>query len=356
MTSARFTHWTAAALLMLAAAARLAATGNGPAREDMPLPARLSDAGLYADIGSLTIAPGNRPYVPQYPLWTDGAEKRRWVRLPDDAPIDVSNVDAWDFPVGTIFWKEFAYGGRRVETRMLVKVSPASWTFGTYLWNDQQTDAVLAPPDGIPSAAEGAAGTRHSIPSVEECRACHDSDRTEVLGFSALQLSDDRDATALHGERPGPSDVTLATLAAERRFTPARPEFVASPPRIPAATADERAALGYLSTNCGACHNSTSTLASLGLRLRQPAYGGGLAVVRESLTRRTKWDRPGAEPQTTHVIDPSRLEASALLVRMRSRRPLSQMPPLGTVVPDQQAVGLLTRWLSDLPLSRPPSP
>jgi hypothetical protein len=38
-------------------------------------------------------------------------------------------------------------------------------------------------------------------------------------------------------------------------------------------------------------------------------------------------------------------EHSALLARMRSRRPSSQMPPLGTVVRDQQAIDAILDWI-----------
>jgi len=46
---------------------------------DRPLPARLSETGLYVAAGSTEIAPENLAYVPQYPLWSDAARKRRWV-------------------------------------------------------------------------------------------------------------------------------------------------------------------------------------------------------------------------------------------------------------------------------------
>ena len=97
----------------------------------------------------------------------------------------------------------------------------------------------------------------HSIPSAStDCRACHDSNRTEILGFNALQLSTDRDPNALHGEPLAPGMVTLETLVDEGLLAPARPELVASAaahrsPRRPTT----RALLGYLAGNCGACHN-----------------------------------------------------------------------------------------------------
>ncbi|MGH9253051.1 MAG: hypothetical protein ACRD3C_00615, partial [Vicinamibacterales bacterium] len=231
----------------------LTAVQDPAASTGRPAPPRLlSETGLYAAPGDgLAIDPQNRPFSPQYPLWSDGAGKARWVRLPAGATIDVRDVDRWAFPVGTRFWKEFTFGGRKVETRFLRKDGPASWTFASYAWNEAQTEAELAPADGVPNVADLAPGRRHSIPSVEDCRACHDSARTEILGFTALQLSTDRDPNAPHAERLAPEMVTLRTLMEERLLAPARPELVDVPPRIVARDARTRAVLGYLSTNCG---------------------------------------------------------------------------------------------------------
>jgi hypothetical protein len=67
-------------------------------------------------------------------------------------------------------------------------------------------------------------------------------------------------------------------------------------------------------------------------------------VIGPSLERKTKWDRPGAVPETTTVIDRAMPEHGALIFRMRSRRPTSQMPPLGTVLPDRDAIDLVNQW------------
>ena len=345
MTTRAFCRTCSAAVVCLALAMSLASARTGASASSPSRPPQwLSETGLCSNVASLTVDPRHRAFSPQYPLWTDAAQKRRWVSLPAGTTIDVSDIDAWDFPAGTRFWKEFSFGGRRVETRMLLKSSDTAWSFASYVWNEGQTDAELAPSSGLRNVADIAPGKTHSIPSVEDCRACHDSARTEILGFTALQLSDDRDTGAPHAEPLGNDMLTLRGLVDEGRLHPARPELVSTPPRIPSASARERAALGYLSTNCGSCHNTSSSLASLRLTFRQPAYGGGSAVVEASLERRTKWDRPGAVPETTTVIDRATPEHGALLFRMRSRRSTSQMPPLGTVLPDHAAIDLVTQW------------
>jgi hypothetical protein len=312
-----------------------------------PLPRWLSETGLYSDSSRLTVDERNRMFTPQYSLWTDGAAKRRWIRLPAGQTIDATDVDRWSFPVGTRLWKEFSFGGRRVETRMLARLSTDEWAFASYIWNADQADAELAPAAGVPDLTEVSPGKRHTIPSVDDCRACHDSNRTEPLGFTALQLSDDRDPLAVHAEEPREGMLTLRTLIGERLLMPVAPELLQMAPVIPSSSPRARAVLGYLSTNCGSCHNAVGSLAPLGLQLRQPAYGGGLEVVAAGLARHTKWDRPGAPPETTKVVDRNTPALSALLLRMKSRRPASQMPPLGSVIADHRALELISGWVTE---------
>ena len=142
-----------AAMVGMAAATQSPAASTGSARP----PRLLSQTGLYLTGGErLAIDPENRPFSPQYPLWSDGARKSRWVRLPAGARIDVRDIDRWDFPLGTRFWKEFTFGDRKVETRFLRKDGPASWTFASYVWNEAQTDADLAPDlDERPAGDDG---------------------------------------------------------------------------------------------------------------------------------------------------------------------------------------------------------
>jgi cytochrome c553 len=348
-------RWLAVATLCASAAA--VGRGYDAAGALAPVaPRLLSETGLYADAQTLTVDPRNRPFSPQYPLWTDGATKRRWIRLPDGATIDASNVDRWDFPVGTRIWKEFAFDGRRVETRLLWKARETQWVFASYAWNDDQRDAVLAPADGLPGVAEVAPGKRHSIPSRSECLSCHDSSRTEVLGFDALQLSDDRDPNAPHAERLTPEMITLRTLVAEERLRPSRKELVANPPRIQG-DARTRAAIGYLTTNCGSCHNRESSIASLGLILKHSLNEPAACppALATTVDRAGHWVVPTAAPGTSRLISPGRPELSALVARTKSRRPSSQMPPLGTVVADREAVDLLTRWIEAMSAGSCPS-
>ena len=342
---------TAVAPFLLLAAV-LAATMPVSAEfdHDPRLPRLLSDTGLYDAQGSIDAR--NAPFTPQYPLWSDGAAKARWIRLPEGAKIDVRLLDAWQFPVGTRIWKEFAWNGRKVETRMLW-LSDQGWLFAAYAWNDEQTEANLASATGVPDAFEFAPGMRHSIPGIADCNACHRSSPATVLGFSALQLSDDRDPLAPHAEEVPHGALTLRSLVETGRLDPPRPELALNPPRIREQSPIARAALGYLSTNCGVCHNGSGPLAHLGLDLLHDVDAAPDAPEPVRITALDAAGRfvvPGVPADESRIVAPGAPERSAILFRMQSRRPSSQMPPLGSRVPDDEAVELLRRWIEELEL------
>jgi mono/diheme cytochrome c family protein len=324
-----------------------------PGNDEPCAPPRLADTGLYAPGRPDVVDASNRPFAPQYPLWSDGATKKRWVHLPAGSTIDVTNADAWDFPVGTRFWKEFSFSGRKVETRLLWKASPERWITASYVWNEEGTDAVLASENGVRGVVDVAPGRQHSIPSVNDCAACHGSERVRPLGFNMLQLSADRDPNALHKERLAPDMLTLSTLVSEGLLSPRRSEFVDTPPRIATSRADTRAVLGYLASNCGSCHNGTGTITAPAPVLRErDLLRDADAVARGWIGHATRWQVPGPVDGASVLINPTSPENSALLARMRSRRPSSQMPPLGTVLRDDEALEAITRWIASDGLRR----
>src|SRR5918993_2748471 len=192
-------------------AARLAVTAPSA-----PLPQRLSETGLYV-ADSLRVRGDNIAFAPQYPLWSDGTSKRRWIYLPPGEAIDASRVDAWEFPVGTRLWKEFAYD-RRVETRYIERLADGSWRFAAYVWNKEGTDAVLAAEDGAVVPVSAAPGGRYVVPSRSDCLACHEGPSVPVLGFSALQLSTDRDPLAPHAEPARTDHANFSNLVASGRL------------------------------------------------------------------------------------------------------------------------------------------
>ncbi len=307
-----------------------------------PLPADLAATGLYADWATKTIAAANRPFSPQYPLWTDGAKKRRWIQLPSGSAIDASSADAWQFPIGTRLWKEFAFGGHPVETRYMERTA-SGWRYATYVWSEDGAHATLAPSRGTKTSAEIAPGKHHDVPSESDCRVCHGNGTAPVLGFSALQLSGDRDPNALHHEPLAQGELDLPALVREGLL---RGHRGSTSPRIAARTPTERAALGYLHANCGGCHRQDGALASLNMVLASSSEPHGELAHEAVFT--TTLDQASRVTPTRMRIAPGAPDRSVVVERMRSRTPATQMPPLGTQLVDDEAVRLVSAWIEQL--------
>ncbi len=341
----------AAAWTCLAATAGLAAGRADETRAGVepgaPLPQRLSETGLFVTGSTTAVNPQNLAFSPQYPLWSDGATKRRWLHLPPGATIDASHPDAWEFPPGTRLWKEFGYT-RPVETRFIERLADGSWRYATYVWNADGTDAVLAPADGVAAApVRDAPDGRYAIPSQADCRACHEGAAVPVLGASALQLSPDRDPLAPHAEPARGEHVDLPGLVARGLLRNLPPALLERAPRIGAATPTGRAALGYLHANCGHCHNDAGPLAPLELALAQEAAAGpaGSAKALRTIIGQASGYRPRGADAGVQRIVPGRQDDSVLAMRMRTRDPLVQMPPLGSRIADAAGIALVERWI-----------
>ena len=282
------------------------------------LPTMLSQAGLYDDIETESLAENALEFTPRFPLWTDGATKRRWLLLPPGEAVDTRDPGDWVFPVGTRTFKEFTRDGVRVETRLNLKTSDG-WAAASYHWDEAGSDATLQL-----NAADNVGGTAHDVPSATECAACHGGRGDFTLGFSATQL--DGEARTSLFEAGVLSDPVEAALELDP-------------------TAAE--GLGYLHGNCSHCHNPT--------RDQQPqatdCYAPGernefdltlphdLGDVARAPAVRTARSQLGG-PRDSKVLD-----------RMSTRvqdddRPA--MPPLGTELVDEEGLAAVRALIATL--------
>jgi hypothetical protein len=310
-------------------------------------PPTLRDTGLYTDWHTRTVGPEKIRFSPQYPLWTDGAVKTRWMELPPGTFIDASDPDVWQFPVGARFWKEFTFA-QRAETRF-IEHTPDGWKYATYAWNEDESEALLAPERGIARSVVIRGNVRHGIPSRSDCKSCHEGSPARILGFSTLQLSADRDPNAPHAEPLPEGGVTLKTLV-ERGLVRGLPSHLAAgTPRIASKSPVARAALGYLHGNCGYCHTLSGELASLKFSLQYAFAAPPSAhppAVATTVGQASKYV-PGSWEGVVERVRPGDPDRSVLAFRLGSRNPVSQMPPLGTRVVDEEALALIRKWIAE---------
>jgi hypothetical protein len=205
---------------------------------DSGLPTDVFCTGLYLKRDPTQHAPSAAPYTPGVTLWSDGAEKHRYLYLPPGSQIDTSNVDAWRFPVGTKAWKEFRVDGALVETRLLWKRGEGTWESGTYVWDEMGKAATLKTDTKGTILASG-----YEIPAPRDCDKCHHGGSDKLLGVEAVALA-----------LPTAQGMNLASLAAAGFLSHAPDPLHVTLPED--TTGKAAAALGYLHANCGMpCHS-----------------------------------------------------------------------------------------------------
>ncbi|MEX0712387.1 MAG: PQQ-dependent sugar dehydrogenase, partial [Pirellulales bacterium] len=346
---------------------------NPAANSAQDFPRRLSETGLFESTKSLLPAAGVIPYSVIAPQWCDGAEKERLLGLPGESRIEFEAITypqpapgapaGWKFPDGTVIaetlFLEMEAGNpasrRRLETRILhherllgsEEVGDQYWQGYTYVWDDQQTDAVLLEdPQGLdrtftirdPKAAGGQRRQTWHFPSRTECTACHNMAAKYSLGVQTLQMNKDHDYGGLAANQLS----TLDHVGFFAQPLPAPPEDLPRLADYRDASQDiDLRARAYLHANCSHCHRK---------------WGGGNAEFQLLATLElgetgTVGVRPGQGnfnvPQARIVAgrDPYR---SILLYRTAKLGP-GRMPRIGSNVVDEAGVEMLHDWIAQLP-------
>jgi uncharacterized repeat protein (TIGR03806 family) len=338
---------------------------------ESPLPKWLSQTGLFKDVRTLTPSPGVIPYTVNSPLWSDGAEKLRWIMLPGDGQdpeptadhIEFTATGNWAFPAGTVFVKHFELPCderdpavvKRLETRLLVCQTDGGVYGVTYKWNDDGTDAELlagGPREDVTiTTADGGTRTQPwQYPSRENCLVCHNKQAGYVLGVNARQLNGDY-------RYPGTSVVTnqLQEWGRVGMFTRTLDEAeIAATSRLVAigdtsATLEDRVR-SYLDANCSHCHLPGGARANFDARFdtpleRQNLIDGPLAT--QAPVRGAAVVRPG-DPFRSQLV--TRM-LDATLPTQPLTEPTKPMPALGVLHRDHEAIRVLTEWVDSLDAS-----
>lgn len=307
-----------------------AAPGNDSA------PALLSATGCVAPDNARQPATGLIPYDLQAPFWSDGADKHRWMGLPDGTSITVAQDGDWSFPSGTVLMKNFSVGDRLIETRLFMRHPDGVWGGFTYEWNAEQTDAALVRGGAVRTLENG---QQWIFPSEAQCLQCHTSAAGGALGPETAQLN-----RALTYPQTGRNANQLATLNHIGVLTPPIQDPATQPvlpdPADTQTTLAERAR-AYLHTNCAQCHRPGGpTPSNMDLR-----YTTSLAQTNTC----------GVTPQSgdlglgsgARLIVPGSA-SNSLVVARTNRRDADAMPPLASNQVDAAGVDLLSEWINSL--------
>jgi uncharacterized repeat protein (TIGR03806 family) len=283
-------------------------------------------------------------YTLNSPLFSDYASKLRFVKLPVGQTVSYNPDSVLQFPVGTAIVKTFYYpidernpkkGRRLMETRVLLHEAKG-WVALPYIWNKEQTDAVLEVAGGSDQVSwiDGAGKKQsfeYQVPNMNQCKGCHErSGEMTPIGPSVRQLND--------GYQLQNWSTTGLLKGLPKDHIPALVNYSDA-----SASLDDRVK-AYLDINCAHCHNPTGPARSSGLYLTwdskdRTAYGFFKAPVAAGR----------GSGNLSFDIVPGKPEQSILHYRMASRDPGVMMPELGRQLTHHEGVELVRSWIASLP-------
>ena len=280
------------------------------------------------------------PYTLATPLFSDYADKRRFIYLPPGTRMQANGDGLIDFPVGAALIKSFGYAQadgsyRTIETRLLLRRA-SGWVALPYIWRADGSDADLRVAGGRQPVSftdpSGVVRTvSYAVPNRNQCKNCHE------LGGEVTPI--------------GPK-LRNIELSAPARAQVAGAEW--NGVRLPrwddtgTGSLDARAR-AYLDVNCAHCHNPRGSASNSGLFLE---YERPMSQVTGL------WKRPVAAGRGSggfdFDIEPGHPERSILLYRLGSLDPGIAMPELGRGLVHGEGLSLLGQWIAAMPATSPP--
>ena len=279
------------------------------------------------------------PYELNTPLFSDYAQKQRFIYLPKNTKITADADGRLNFPVGTALIKSFGYPAAAgklqvIETRLLL-YRAEGWVTLPYVWRKDGSDADLkvggtrlAVSFDKPSGEH--MNISYAVPNKNQCKQCHVSGDTVMpIGplWQNMRFMRDADRRQILQDNPA-----LAKIPAEAIWNDAK-----------SGTLEQRAH-SYLRVNCGHCHAPKGSASNSGLFLDGSAkdlaaYGIGKRPVAAGR----------ASGDMDFIIERGKPGRSILVARMKSTDPGIAMPELGRAAAHDEGVRLLEDWIASMP-------
>ena len=312
----------------------LSGCGGSGGGSNIPIPktqtfqTNLSSYQIFqGEMKQLNPAVGFELYELSSELFTDYASKQRLISVPMGTQVTKLSSGELSFPEGTMLVKTFYYPNSEdkllnnqsqiVETRLLVK-NQNQWNVATYVWNDQQTDALLTTNGTgvtVNRVVNGSTQTiKYDVPSEKDCVSCHQrKGGVAPLGPSVINLN--RNVL-----RNGMEVTQFDYLAHQGTFAAIDP--LSEPSMVNYndfnASLSERGR-AYLAMNCAHCHN--------------PEGWGRPASKGMDLRYQTSFSQSGIGKKKSKILSELRK---------------GDMPYIGTTIIHSEGVNLISNYVNSL--------
>ena len=293
------------------------------------LPRTLEEYGFFIHADAQVPTLGVVPYRLNTPLFSDGADKLRFIYVPEGQSVSYGEDGLVQFPVGSALIKTFAFGEgkdrRLIETRVLLHRADG-WLALPYLWNEEQSEARLAVAGArIDLTTPKGEAISYRVPNKNQCKECHGlNGAVTPIGPKARNMS--AEWLAKHfGDVPQGADIMPVWENRSDATT-------------------EAAARAYLDVNCAHCHRPGATASNSGLDLRwQQQDPTSIGIMKRPVA--------AGRGAGAHLFDivPGKPDQSILLHRMLSNEPGVAMPEVGKATIDEEGAEAVRKWIAEMP-------
>ncbi len=281
-------------------------------------------------------------------LFTDYAEKDRFVYTPEGTSAELNEKGYFDFPVGSMLVKNFAYSkdqldiARIIETRLLIK-DTKEWKAISYVWDKEQKEAKISRVgDAFPLQINHNQETlnfEYVVPNKNQCKNCHNyNEKIDPIGFKFSNLN-----TKILNSEGEINQLDFLESSGVVKLNDFADEINTMVAYTDVKNDIQQRALGYLDANCGHCHRPEGPGNTSGLFLQydenRPNHlgfcKGPVAAGKGSGGR--KFD-----------ILPGSADSSILYFRMSALDPGVMMPELGRSLVHKEGLALVKEWIDSI--------
>lgn len=293
------------------------------------------------------------PYALNTPLFSDYAEKLRFIALPQGAIVAYNATEVLDFPKGTTIIKTFYFpndfrdaskGRRLLETRLLVHTLDG-WKAYSYVWNDEQTDATLEVAGDLKNVTytylDGKKREQeYVIPNLNQCKGCHNkAEKMTPIGPSIRLLNGDFDyATGKENQLQYWKNKGILIDLPDLKDCPKSPVW-----NKPETGSIADRARTWLDINCAHCHNPQGPALTSGLNLSVWAQAPTAIGILKSPVAAGR-----GSGNRAYDIVPGNPDKSILIYRMESTDPGVMMPEIGRRATHKEGIALVREWIKSM--------
>jgi uncharacterized repeat protein (TIGR03806 family) len=314
--------------------------------------AKLSDYKFFnGEIKNQSPSYGVIPYKPASELFTDYAKKNRFVWLPNGTKATyTSDAEILDLPIGSALIKTFYYNQvqpsnttKIIETRVMIK-KDTGWIFAEYVWNDEQTDALLQTQGSTLSISwlnesNTMQTIDYKIPSTNDCRACHDvNGESYPIGIKPQNLNNHLNYTS------GSKNQLSKWIEFGYLENNLPTNIVSTVDYKDTSKSLDLRVRSYFDINCAHCHQDGGSSEYVAIRM---AFDKTANPTNMGVCVSGALQVPGIN--RGFVVSPNNTSQSTLFYMMTTSNEGFRMPRIGRTVVHQEAIQLVEQWINSLP-------